>query len=169
RRAGCFNRHRFSGFRQLAALSPVASTAATATTTTTVPFAFGFRTARAAWPACLAWLDVLVLGLVVDLERLLFELFLFLDGGRFGPRHRDWARTRALDAHPRALEALVDLDVDHHAVALLDIGKLAALLVEDVDRGFLAGAQTDALAAPARRLILQHPQCGQSRRRRGAH
>ena len=55
------------------------------------------------------------------------------------------------------------------AVALLDIGELGALLVEHVDRGFAAGAQHDALAAAARRLVLEDAQRGQAGRRGGAH
>ena len=49
-------------------------------------------------------------------------------------RRRRWASrralARALDAHPRAFEALVDRDLDRDAVALLDVGELGALLVE---------------------------------------
>src|SRR5204863_125793 len=80
---------------------------------------------------------------------LLGEIFLdFLDRGgelrRIGRR-----RARGLDRHARAFLLTVGQDLDAHAVAILDLGDVAALAVEHVESGFLAGAQRQQRAAPA--------------------
>src|SRR5205085_5330049 len=86
---------------------------------------------------------VLLIGLVGDRRR-----------RRYRPRCRHWPWARAVDRHLGAFEALVDDDLDRHAIALLDVGQLGALLVEQIDRRLAARAQHDPVAAPTRRFVL---------------
>ena len=85
------------------------------------------------------------------------------------PLRGDRARAGAFNAHSRALEALVDQDLDRDAIALLDFAQFDAFLVEQVDRGLAPGAQLDLVAAATCGLVLDHPQCRQAGRRGGAH
>jgi hypothetical protein len=139
----------FARLSTFAAVAPATSTPATATATATLALAF-----VSGGPL------VGFLILVFDFEGLFLEFFIFLDRRSFSPRLRNGPRSRTVDAHASALEALVDLDVDHYAIALLDVGELSTLLVEDIDGGFLARAKCDAFAAAAGRLVLKNAECG---------
>src|SRR6185503_16293728 len=86
----------------------------------------------------------------------LLVLFLHRSGRSPGRCHRP--RAGALDGHPRAFEALVDDDLDEDTVALFNIGKLCALLVEHIDRRFPARTKANPFAAAARRLVLEDAQ-----------
>src|SRR5207237_6542370 len=68
------------------------------------------------------------------LELLLDEIVLLVDGGRPLRQPRPLGRRRAVrfDAHPGAFEIVVDQHLDQDAVALLDLGDLAAPLVEQI-------------------------------------
>ena len=55
------------------------------------------------------------------------------------------------------------------AVAILDLGDVGALVVEEVEGRFLARAQRQQRSATARGLVLDQAQRGEARRRCGAH
>src|SRR5690606_24883320 len=63
----------------------------------------------------------------------------------------------------------VGQDFDADAVKLLDFVQFAALLVEEVEGRFLAGAQRDLAALAARGLLLDQTQRAETRRRCGAN
>jgi hypothetical protein len=143
---GRFQGDGLAGFDRLTALATAAATAATTTATAAaLPLALGLRVA--AFSLFLFLVDLCGFGL---------ELFLFLDRRdlRLGRSYRP--RARAVDGHPCAFKALVDQHFDADAVPLLDVAELGALLVEDVDRGFLARAQADSLAATACCFVFQN-------------
>src|SRR6185312_7264406 len=147
------------------ALATAASTATPATTPTAAPVALAFARALALFAPRLGLFLLLVLER--DFDGLVFVPF--LHSRRFDPGSGHRTRTGALDGHPGAFEALVDQDLDRHAVAMLDIGELGALLVEHIDARFLARAQQDALAAPARCLVFEDSKRGQAGGGGGAH
>ena len=95
-----------------------------------------------------------VLEIFVDLRR---------DGCSLRTGHCHRARPRAVHAHPRPFEALVDEDFDRHAVACLDLGEFGPLLVEKVDRRFSAGPEENPVAATSGCLVLDDPERTQTR------
>ena len=90
------------------------------------------------------------------------DIVIILDQRRVGD---DTLRTGAagFDRHARTLNLAIGQDFDAHAIAQLDLVQFAALVVEDVEGRFLAGAQGDEVAATARRFLLQHAQRAEAR------
>src|SRR3546814_5914533 len=59
-------------------------------------------------------------------------------------------RTARFNRHPRAFGFPIRQDGDLHTVTRFDLINLGALVVEDIESRFLAGAQRDETAAPPR-------------------
>src|SRR5205085_845603 len=105
-----------AGFHGLTALTPAASppAAPAPTPATSLPLAFGFAFTSARVTRLALFFLVLVLGF----DRLVLELFLFVQDRSFCTRLGNGPWAGAVDAHSGAFEALVDQNVDHDAVAL---------------------------------------------------
>src|SRR6202007_140182 len=73
-----------------------------------------------------------------------------------------------IDRHARALGLAIGQDGDADAIAILELVELAALVFENVEGGFLAGAQRGYAARAAARFLFQQAQRRQAGRRGGA-
>ena len=74
------------------------------------------------------------------------------------------ARSRAGDAHLRAFVFALRHDLDSDAVPLLDLDKVVALLIEQVNRCFHACSQFDQRSFALGRFVFDQTQRGEASR-----
>ena len=102
----------------------------------------------------------LAFGLFLFLDFVLFLDQIVFDGldDRFEARDEFGARPARCDAHLGAFVFAFGDHFDHDAIARLDLGKIGALGIEHVDRGFLAGIERDDAALALGGFVFDHAQ-----------
>src|SRR5690606_1026802 len=110
---------------------------------------------------------LLVLGALVLIlvER---DIVILVLGEGFEARDRGRARPGAGDAHLGAFLFPFGENLDDDAIALLDLGEIGALGVEEVHRRFGGGVERDRGSLALGRFVLDQAQGGQARAGGGA-